>query len=139
MGLLMLPYPRPFFLQLHLHIAKQVVSYHAHYIFQTVHTKSQIIFIYSMIQRKRKYHSLRMHHFSIPNFPNAIQILNDFNQCANVHGHIHTQCTLALISSFPHFMTSTFPWCVGAQPTSSPYGLFILIHYYNRIVLPATN
>ena len=66
--LLMLPYPRPFFLQLHLHIAKQVVSYHAHYIFQTVHTKSQIIFIYSMIQWKRKYHSLHMQNFSVLNF-----------------------------------------------------------------------
>jgi hypothetical protein len=139
MGLLLLPYPRPFFLQLHLHIAKQVVSSHAHYIFKIVHTNSQIIFIYSMVQRKRKYHSLRMHHFNIPNFPNAIQILNDFNQCANVHGHIHTQCTLALISSFPHFMTSTFH---GVLELNQPlhhmaYSFSFIIT--TGIVLPATN
>ena len=114
MGLLLLPYSRPFFLQLHLHIAKPIVSYHAHYIFKIVHTNSQIIFIYSMVQRKRKYHYLCMRHFSVQNFPNEIQISNDISNCVNVHGHIHTQCTLALISSLSLFMTSTFPWCVGA-------------------------
>jgi hypothetical protein len=95
----------------------------------------QVIFIYSRVQRKNKYHYLCMHHFNILNFPNAIQISNDFNQCANIHGHIHNQCTLALISSLPHFMTNTLPWCVGAQPTSSPYGLFIIVHYCNMTVL----
>jgi hypothetical protein len=43
MGLLLLPYPRPFFLQLHIHISKPVVSSHAHCMFKTVHTNSQII------------------------------------------------------------------------------------------------
>jgi hypothetical protein len=70
-------------------------------------------------------------------FQNVIQMSTDFIECANVHGHIHTHCTLALILSFQHFTTSIFPWCVGDYPSFSPYGLFIFIHSYSRTILPA--
>jgi hypothetical protein len=114
-GLTTLPYPRPFSsCNFNIPQPNKLLVF-MHIIFSKLCILTvQVIFIYSRVQRKRKYHYLRMHPFNIPNFPNAIQISNDFNQCANIHGHIHTQCTLALISSFPHFMTSTFPWCVGA-------------------------
>ena len=98
----------------------------------------QVIFIHSRVQRKRKYHYLCMHTLNILNFPDAIQISNVFNQCANFCGHIHTQCTLTLISSFPCFMKSNFPWCIGDYPSTSPYGLFILVHCCSKTMLPAT-
>jgi hypothetical protein len=77
-----------------------------------------------------------MHHFSIPIFPNAIQLLNGFNQCANVHGHIHTQFTLALIFILLYFVLGTFPLSVGSQPTYHHMDFSIHIHYYSRIVPP---
>jgi hypothetical protein len=43
-----------------------------------------------------------MHLFSISTFKNEIQISIDFNECANIRDHIHTQCTLALIPGY-HF------------------------------------
>jgi hypothetical protein len=114
-GLTTLPYPRPFS-SCNFNVPqpnKLLVFMHIIFSKSCILTV-QVIFIYSRIQRKRKHHYLCMHPFNILNFPDAIQISNVFNQCANFRGHIHTQCTLALISSLPHFMTSTLPWCIGA-------------------------
>jgi hypothetical protein len=114
-GLTTFPYPRPFFsYNFNIPQPNRLLD-SMHIIF----SKSwilivQVIFISSRIQIKRKHHYFCMHSFNILNFLDVIQTSNVFNQCANFRGHIHTQCTLALISSFPHFMTSTFPWCVGA-------------------------
>ena len=68
-----------------------------------MHANNQITFSDSMIQRKMEFHSLHMHQFSISTFQNEIQIAIEFNECADIHGHIHTQCTLASISGY-HFL-----------------------------------
>jgi hypothetical protein len=83
-----------------------------------------IKFIYS----KRKYHSLHMHYFSIPSLSKCNQTSNEFNQCANIHGHIHTQCTLALIFRLLLFILGTFPWWVGTQPTF--YHMVLYTHLF---------
>ena len=46
-------------------------------------------------------------------FKTKFNISKDFNKRANIHGHIHTQCTLALILKLPHLVKSTLLWCVG--------------------------
>jgi hypothetical protein len=84
-----------------------------------------IKFIYS----KRKYHS----------FQNAIKHQNKSNQCANIHGHIHTQCTLILIFRLLLFILGTFPWWVGTQPT-----FYHMVSLYTFIItiglcFPASN
>jgi hypothetical protein len=110
-----LPYRRLFFfLKLQHSSSKQIVSLHVHYIFKNMHTNSPSYFHIFKHTNKNEISLFTYASFQHINFPNAIQISIFFNQCPNIHGHIHTQCALALISSFPHFMTSTFPWCVGA-------------------------
>jgi hypothetical protein len=41
-------------------------------------------------------------------FQNVIQHFKGFNKRVSIHDHIHTQCTLALISSLSHFMISSW-------------------------------
>jgi hypothetical protein len=68
-------------------------------IFLIVHANSQITFIYSMTQEKLNFIPYTCISPTYQFFQNEFQISIDFNECANIRGHIHTQCTLALISS----------------------------------------
>jgi hypothetical protein len=65
-------------------------------------TFKSLLFI-QIYKEKVKYYSLPMHHFNIQVFQMQ-STLNEFNQCANVHGHIHTQCTLHI-----DFQITTLP------------------------------
>ena len=101
-------------LQFHSLHSQTIVSFSCTLPFSKIkYTNSPGHFIYSRIQRERIHHPLPMHHSSLPNFQNVIRISIDFNECTNICGHIHTQCTLALISSLSHFMTGSWPWGVG--------------------------
>ena len=57
-----------FFLQFQHSLAKQIVSFHAHYIFKRFILTVQVIITYSRVQHKMKYQYLRMHPFSISVF-----------------------------------------------------------------------
>jgi hypothetical protein len=66
------------------------------------------------INMKRESHSFPMPYFNIQNLSKRnLTFQSIFNKSANIHGHIHTQCTLALFSISSLFMIGSLSWCVG--------------------------
>jgi hypothetical protein len=90
-----------------------------------------IIFLFNDIKKKEISFLTHASFQHTKPFQNAIKHQNEFNQCANIHGHIHTQCTLALIQIIT-FHIRHFSMVCWNSTNLSPHGFFIHIHYYNR-------
>jgi hypothetical protein len=85
-------------------LATLIFSLHTCSGFQTISTLCILTIISPLpiqwYKVKGNFNSFHMHHFIIPNFSKCTQALNEIKRCANVHGHIHTHCTLALFSDY---------------------------------------